>query len=269
MLELALVENIQRADLNPLEEATAYRELMNDFGLTQEQVAAKVGKDRTTVANALRLLRLPEEIRTALADGTISEGHARALLTISDEQQQQALLRTTITNGYSVRQTEEAARRIFRASPGSNPACPKRAGRRQASRTGDAGPRPAPSRRIFAAPWAPRSRSFARGKGARSSSIFTRKKSCRRFTKRSSATGARSGQADGAGTRTNLRTYRREKPKGIALWVLSVDNSSRARDPLYRSGGGTYKDAGGKNCSRSCVQKENVAGYEFMFVAST
>jgi ParB family transcriptional regulator, chromosome partitioning protein len=112
MLELALVENIQRADLNPLEEATAYRELMNDFGLTQEQVAAKVGKDRTTVANALRLLKLPEEIRAALADESITEGHARALLTVADEKQQRALLRAVIDKHLSVRQTEEAARRM-------------------------------------------------------------------------------------------------------------------------------------------------------------
>ena len=112
MLELALVENIQRADLNPLEEATAYRQLMDDFGLTQEQVAAKVGKNRTTVANALRLLKLPEDIRTALADESISEGHARALLTLADPKEQSALLQAALANGYSVRQMEEAARRI-------------------------------------------------------------------------------------------------------------------------------------------------------------
>jgi ParB family chromosome partitioning protein len=111
MLELALVENIQRADLNPLEEAAAYRSLMDDFGLTQEQVAAKVGKDRTTVANALRLLKLPPDIQGALADESISEGHARAILTVTDEQRQQALLRAVIDGGLSVRQTEEAARR--------------------------------------------------------------------------------------------------------------------------------------------------------------
>ncbi len=111
MLELALVENIQRADLNPLEEAAAYRSLMDDFGLTQEQVAAKVGKNRTTVANALRLLKLPPDIQIALADESISEGHARAILTVTDEQRQKALLRAVIDGGLSVRQTEEAARR--------------------------------------------------------------------------------------------------------------------------------------------------------------
>lgn len=111
MLELALVENIQRADLNVLEEALAYRQLMDDFNLTQEQVAAQVGKDRTTVANALRLLKLPEEIRAALAAERITEGHARALLTVAEAKQQRALLENVIAKGYSVRQTEEAARR--------------------------------------------------------------------------------------------------------------------------------------------------------------
>ena len=113
MLELALVENIKRADLNPLEEANAYRQLMSDFGLTQEEVAAKVGKNRTTVANALRLLKLPEDIRAAIADEVITEGHARAILTVADEIKQKALLRAVIESGLSVRQTEEAARRAI------------------------------------------------------------------------------------------------------------------------------------------------------------
>lgn len=112
MLELALVENIQRADLNVLEEANAYRALMSDFGLTQEQVAAKVGKNRATIANALRLLKLSNEVQAALAEDSISEGHARALLTIEDEKQQTVLLRQVIEQGLSVRQTEEAARRM-------------------------------------------------------------------------------------------------------------------------------------------------------------
>jgi ParB family chromosome partitioning protein len=112
MLELALVENIQRADLNVLEEANAYQQLMTDFGLTQEQVAAKVGKNRTTITNALRLLKLSPEIQAALADESITEGHARAILTVEDEKQQKALLRQVIDGGLSVRQTEEAARRM-------------------------------------------------------------------------------------------------------------------------------------------------------------
>ena len=112
MLELALVENIQRADLNVLEEANAYRQLMSDFGLTQEQVATKVGKNRTTVANALRLLKLSTDVQTALAEDSISEGHARAILTVEDEKRQNTLLRQVIDDGLSVRQTEEAARRM-------------------------------------------------------------------------------------------------------------------------------------------------------------
>lgn len=112
MLELALVENIQRADLNPLEEAGAYQQLLTDFGLTQEQIAQKVGKKRTTVANALRLLKLPEEVRAAIADETISAGHARAIMTVEDEKQQKALLHAVIEQALSVRQAEEMARRM-------------------------------------------------------------------------------------------------------------------------------------------------------------
>lgn len=112
MLELALVENIQRADLNALEEANAYKQLMDDFGMTQEQVATKVGKERATVANSLRLLKLPSEIQGAIVDGSISEGHARAIQTLADERQHKGLLRAVIEKALSVRQTEEAARRL-------------------------------------------------------------------------------------------------------------------------------------------------------------
>ncbi len=112
MLELALVENIQRADLNPLEEAAAYRQLMDDFGLTQEQVAEKVGKSRVTVANSVRLLRLPDEIKQALADNQISEGHARALLALNKRADQLKVLEAIVKKGLSVRQTEEMVRRM-------------------------------------------------------------------------------------------------------------------------------------------------------------
>ena len=88
MLELALVENIQRADLNPLEEAEAYRQLAEEFALTQEQIAQKVAKSRVAVANSLRLLRLPDAAKRALADGEITEGHGRALLGVTDERPQ-------------------------------------------------------------------------------------------------------------------------------------------------------------------------------------
>jgi len=111
MLELALVENIQRADLNPLEEATAYRQLIDEFGLTQEEVAARVGKSRVAVANVIRLLRLPDEVKAALLEGQISEGHARALLAAEAAEKMIQLLRAVIRKGLNVRQTEELVRR--------------------------------------------------------------------------------------------------------------------------------------------------------------
>jgi ParB family chromosome partitioning protein len=112
MLELALVENIQRADLNPLEEATAYRHLVEEFGLTQEQVAERVGKSRVAVTNTLRLLRLPAQIQQVLIDGTIHEGHARALLALPTPEAQLAALKTVVARDLNVRQTEELVRRL-------------------------------------------------------------------------------------------------------------------------------------------------------------
>jgi len=112
LLELALVENIQRADLNPLEEASAYRQLVEEFDLTQEQVAERVGKSRVAVTNTLRLLRLPTEAKQALADGTIREGHARALLGLDRTEAQVAALKTVTAKGLNVRQTEELVRRL-------------------------------------------------------------------------------------------------------------------------------------------------------------
>lgn len=113
MLELALVENVQRADLNALEEAEAYRQLIQEFELTQEQVAQKVGKDRTTVSNALRLLKMPDALKEAVLDETISEGHARALMQISEGVKQEKLLAHVIDENLSVRQTEELVRRTL------------------------------------------------------------------------------------------------------------------------------------------------------------
>ncbi len=115
MLELALVENIQRADLNALEEAEAYQQLIQDFALTQEQVAHKVGKDRTTISNALRLLKMSPPLKEAVLNEAISEGHARALMQVGDEQKQRALLKQTIEAHLSVRATEELVRRTLQA----------------------------------------------------------------------------------------------------------------------------------------------------------
>jgi ParB family chromosome partitioning protein len=112
-LELALVENIQRADLNPLEEASAYRQLVDEFGLTQEQVAGRVGKSRVAVTNTMRLLRLPSDVRQALADGAIREGHARALLALPSEEEQVLALKAVVNRALSVRQTEELVRRLL------------------------------------------------------------------------------------------------------------------------------------------------------------
>ncbi len=112
MLEWALVENIQREDLNPLEEARAYWTLVEEFGMTQEQVARRVGKSRSAVANVIRLLNLPDFVQKVLASGKISEGHARALLPLEEEQQKE-LLKLIVEKGLSVRQTESLARRML------------------------------------------------------------------------------------------------------------------------------------------------------------
>jgi ParB family chromosome partitioning protein len=124
VLELALVENIQRADLNPLEEAAAFQQLVEEFGLTQEQVAERVGKSRVAVTNILRLLRLPAEVKQALADGAIREGHARALLALPTTEAQVAALRTVASKALSVRQAEELVRRLLAEPPAKKPAQP-------------------------------------------------------------------------------------------------------------------------------------------------
>ena len=104
--ELALVENLQRADLNPIEEADGYQRLVDEYGLTQEQVAARVGKDRSTVANALRLLGLPDEVKAMVADGSISMGHARALLGVPRIPELKELAQQVAQKKLSVRDTE-------------------------------------------------------------------------------------------------------------------------------------------------------------------
>ena len=111
MLELALVENIQRADLNPLEEAAAFRQLMNEFGLTQTEVGVRVGKNRSTISNTIRLLSLPEEIQLAILRSQITEGHGRALLALPNARAQVKLLATVLRRELNVRQTEALVRR--------------------------------------------------------------------------------------------------------------------------------------------------------------
>jgi ParB family chromosome partitioning protein len=117
-LELALVENIQREDLSPLETAQAYRQLIDEHELTQEAVAERVGKSRAAVANSLRLLQLSPAARDALATGKISEGHGRALLSCATPELSAMLLEAIVERGLSVRQAEELARRLNAAGPG-------------------------------------------------------------------------------------------------------------------------------------------------------
>jgi ParB family chromosome partitioning protein len=112
LLEMALVENIQRENLNPIEEALAYRRLADEFQMTQEAIAAAVGKDRATVANMMRLLRLPDEVRAELASGRLSTGHARALLALANESDQRHAARDVIARSLSVRETESLVKRI-------------------------------------------------------------------------------------------------------------------------------------------------------------
>lgn len=109
-LEVSLIENIQRENLNPLEEAKGYERLLHEFGYTQEDVASAVGKDRATVSNLLRILALPQEIRQGLGEGRVTLGHAKALLSVEDTTKQLALYRHVLRSGLSVRQTEAGAR---------------------------------------------------------------------------------------------------------------------------------------------------------------
>ncbi len=115
LLEMALVENIQREDLNPIEQATAYRRLGDEFELTQEDIAEAVGKDRASVANYVRLLRLPQEIQSEVASGRLSMGHARALLSLGDESEQLRAAREVIARNLSVRETESRVRKTVEA----------------------------------------------------------------------------------------------------------------------------------------------------------
>ena len=121
LLELALVENLQRDDLSPLEEAAAYSTLIDRFELTQAQVAYRVGKSRSAVANAVRLLGLPAEIQAALNDGLISAGHARALLSLASNEDKQRALDQIVARELNVRQAEELVRRWLEKPPAEDP----------------------------------------------------------------------------------------------------------------------------------------------------
>ncbi|MBW2514427.1 MAG: ParB/RepB/Spo0J family partition protein [Deltaproteobacteria bacterium] len=125
LLEMSLVENIQRENLNPMEEAEAYQRLITEFGLTQEEVAGHVGKSRSAVANFLRLRQLPESIQDSIVEGVLSMGHARALLGISDKAQQSAVWREVISKTLSVRETEALVNRLKK---GAGPAKKRKQG---------------------------------------------------------------------------------------------------------------------------------------------
>jgi ParB family chromosome partitioning protein len=117
-LEMALVENIQREDLNPMEAAAGYQRLVDEFQMKQDDIAVQVGKDRATVANYLRLLKLPEEVRGNVASGTLSMGHARAIVALTTEADQRRLAREVVSRGLSVRETEALVKKEIGRKPG-------------------------------------------------------------------------------------------------------------------------------------------------------
>ena len=137
MLEMAIVENVQREDLNPVEVALGYQRLIEEVGLTQEQVAVKVGKNRSTVANGLRLLRLPPRVQASLRDGSISAGHARSLVSIDDEDAQLRLHRRIVDEGLSVREVERLAREQREGPSTTAAASPSPATSAKAPKTSD------------------------------------------------------------------------------------------------------------------------------------
>ena len=121
VMELGLIENLQREDLNPLEEAKGYETLQKEYGMTQEVIAQRMGKSRPAIANALRLLALPDDILALLEDGSLSAGHGRALLGLSDKAVQSALCKRILSEGLSVRQTEALVKRLSAAPKAKQP----------------------------------------------------------------------------------------------------------------------------------------------------
>ena len=127
-LEVSLIENIQRTDLNPIEEAAAYKNLMDFSGLSQDELAMRVGKNRSTVANALRLLKLSVEVQRSIEDGSISSGHARALLSVTDAKAREKLYREILNGGLSVREAEKSASILNAGKDGSGKAAKSKSG---------------------------------------------------------------------------------------------------------------------------------------------
>jgi ParB family chromosome partitioning protein len=117
MLELALVENIQRADLNPIEEAEGYQKLIDEFDYTQEELSIRVGKERSTISNHLRLLKLPEPVKKDISEGVVTTGHAKAILGLDSPQKQIEAHAVVVKKGLSVRETESLVRRMAKGTP--------------------------------------------------------------------------------------------------------------------------------------------------------
>jgi len=117
MAEISLIENLQREDLNPLEEAEAYQTLMDRFGMSQDSLSARVGRDRSTIANTLRLLKLPPEVKKELNDRRLTEGHARALLALESVRTQISVLRDILKKGLSVREAERLVKTLSKTAP--------------------------------------------------------------------------------------------------------------------------------------------------------
>lgn len=126
VLTEALVENLHRADLSPLEEASAYDQLLSDFGLTHDGLASRLGKSRSAVSNTLRLLALPQAVQDLVTNGALSAGHAKALLALPEAEQQVRLSERVVLDGLSVRQTERAVRALLDSSQGRRPGGPSR-----------------------------------------------------------------------------------------------------------------------------------------------
>ena len=126
LLELALLENLQREDLNAMEIALSYKRMMEELNHTQEQVAERMGKERSTVANYIRLLRLPPDIQVAVRKAELSMGHARALVNVDTVDKQLYIFNEIKTKNLSVRQTEDLVRKLYKSSPGVNPSVKKR-----------------------------------------------------------------------------------------------------------------------------------------------
>ncbi|NCE63845.1 ParB/RepB/Spo0J family partition protein [Pseudoflavonifractor sp. 524-17] len=124
VMELGLIENLQREDLNPIEEATGYQTLIDEYSLTQEEVSQRVGKSRSAVANALRLLSLPDAVHLLLEEGKLSSGHARAILAVPSKELQKKLAQRVVADGLSVRQTETLAKRLAQSQEALEEAVP-------------------------------------------------------------------------------------------------------------------------------------------------